>query len=84
MTFIRSIREMLCFKADSASGRESGTVSAFKAIVPIGCIDLDTRFSGVNLHAASSFRFNTFSSKAKGSLFAFIEYIAMIIAGTKL
>ena len=44
MWLVRSIRETLCFKADSASCRECSPMCAFKSIQPVACIELHAGF----------------------------------------
>lgn len=44
MAFIGGVGEMLCFKADGATGGEGGSVCTFETIVLVGRIDLYPRF----------------------------------------
>ena len=50
---IGRIWEVLCFKADTTSSWEGGTVLSFISICPVVSVELHTRFGGVNLHCAT-------------------------------
>ena len=83
MRFVRSIRETLCFKADSASGRECSSVCTFKSIEPVARIELYTRFGGIYFHDTSAFRVLASGSQVERTAFHLVQYITVVISCTE-
>ena len=65
MWLVRSIRETLCFKADSTSCRECSPMCAFKSIQPVACIELHAGFGGIHFHDTAAFRVFSSSSQVE-------------------
>lgn len=81
---VRRIGEVLCLKADSTATWECSTVLSLITISPVVAVNLNTRFSCVNLHCTSTYRLLDTCCKAEFALFLLVEHEAMVIACTVL
>ena len=80
MRLVRSIRETLSFKADSASCREGSTVCTFESVEPVSGIELYTGFRCIYFHETSAFRILAGRGQLKRTALCLVQYVAMVIS----
>ena len=57
---VRTVGEVLCLETESAVLAVNGTMCTYKSAVPVTAIELNTRFCGPHLQAASAIRLYAF------------------------
>lgn len=77
---VRTVGEVLRFKAERGATSEGGAMLSFVAVSPVVRIELHARFGRIDLHGASALWFNDFCGEGEFSRFVFVEHEAVVIA----
>ena len=80
MCLVGSVGEVLGFEADGTPVGEGSAMCTLHTMIPVGSVELESRFGGVHFQRTSAFRFDAAGCKAEFAGLLFIQYVAMVVS----